>query len=201
MIFLLAISFGIGIVISFIGNYLALDTLTNLGLSWISGTIISIFCNFAISMYYRKKDEQIAKHNQQITQKKNELVEQYNALEELIAVYLDIINSINTYFISNANIQDDVIGLGYYELCKSSSKSPSAVLTAESILNENEIKDIHKAQKRLLQIQRHIETKSFSAIKFQDECLFALGFASRGMVTSCKIKAQLDELNNCIKFN
>ena len=195
----LGISFAIGVVLLRLGLQYDNDNCLNLGISFLSGTIVGIFCNISITQYYRVKDKTIQANNEQLLAKKSAYLEQVDSLTAFVSMYEDVIASLNAFICSNPNLTDGETDDGYYDVCKSLWYLPDAMHPDESILSQEQIKLMEEARFHLITIRNHIEKKEYSQIKLTDEALFATKLFGVCLTINGSIKVRVRELEAKLK--
>lgn len=195
----LGISFAIGIVLLLLGLQYNDDNCLNLGISFLSGTIVGIFCNISITQYYRVKDKTIQTNNEQLLAKKDAYLEQVDSLTAFVSMYEDVIASLNAFICSNPNLTDGERADGYYDVCKSLWYLPDVMHLDETILSQEQIKLIEESRIRLGAIRNHLEKKEYSQIKLTDEALSAMRLFGICMTINGSIKVRVHELEAKLK--
>ena len=174
-------------------------TLLNVGVSFLSGTIVGIFCNVGITKYYRKKDETIQANNKKLLDEKSDYLKQINSLSDFISAYEDVIANLNAFMCSNPELTNGEDAVGYYDMCKSLWNLPSAMYLDEKILSKEQIDLINRAYYRVITIRNHIEKKEYSCIKISDEALFAIKSIGECMTINSSINEKIRELASKIQ--
>lgn len=199
MFFWVILSLVIGIIFVICGMCYENNDCLNFGLSFISGTIVGIFCNVGITKYFRNVDKTIEANNKQLINEKNIYLEQVDSLANFVSAYQEIIANLNAFICSNPRLTDGEDAVGYYNICKALWDLPSAVYLDEKILSAKQIELINETYYHLIDLRNYIEKKEYSQIKLADEALFAIKPIAECMVINGDIQTKIHELESKIK--
>jgi len=184
----------LGLFLIVIGPMYCNDLLLNIGISVLSGTIVGLMSNIAVTRHYRIKDAKAAKIRAEILENKYKVEAQQKTLSEFSISLADIASDIYSYFKTNDGISDGVIGQGYFELVRTLNRHQSIGLIDDSLLTEDEANTLRDTQLLIIPLLRNVENKTYSKIEVSQLSLTMLSKVTEITLMTCRLQYKIMEI-------
>lgn len=170
--------------------------LINLAYSFVVGIITGILSSITITLYFRRKDKKTLENNIELLKRKSVLMNQYNALQGIAKVYLDIVLALQAYLYANPDLKSEN---GYFELCKTILNRPMGSIYEDTVITEDENYYVSMIMLQLSKLEELIINKDFTKIDITKEMLKCMEFNGRCMPINGRIQIELNQIEAKMK--